>query len=285
MQLKFYGKNTTKRIILLIFSPLFLLITAYCFNNQSALINSIINQYFKLNFTNVLSLFTADNWFTVLKNTAQRMTIHLVFFLIIEILLIILATIFIFYLLLKIKKETHWLFQEKLIFFGYVFILATLLIIGSTIVYSTYQTFSTIQTDLNKLSQLELDAILHKITLIFNQSTLSFPNIFKDLTQLFEDLKNVLYAFDKVANIPTLIQNWWMHLLTLSRYISISMLLNFSIIMIGHTIQLWCLLDKKNPLNQLTKKKNKLDTDAKITELIEQQKKILQILEKETLEN
>lgn len=78
MQIKIYGKNTKKRAILHIFSLLFILTMAYCFSNQSTFIHSIINQYF--NFTNIMYLFTTDNWFTALNNNVQRMTIHLVIF-------------------------------------------------------------------------------------------------------------------------------------------------------------------------------------------------------------
>lgn len=199
--------------------------------------------------------------------------------------LTILAFIFIFYLLWKIRNDTQWLFQEKLIFSGYVFILVTLLFFGSSIIYSPYTTFSTVQTDINQLSQLEIQTILHQMNLIFNQSTLSFSNFFQDLIQLFEKFKNILYTIDKIATIPTMIQHWWMNVLSLRQSIFISVLFSFSLIIFGHCIELWLFLKEKKRFYALKQKVETSPTDEQLMYVIEQQQKILQLLEKETLKN
>lgn len=132
---------------------------------------------------------------------------------------------------------------------------------------------------------MEIQTILSKIDLALNQSTLSFNNFFQYFIQLFEKIKNILYAVDKIATIPTMVQQWWTNLLSLRQYVFIGIFFNFSVIIVGHLIELWHFFSEKKQFSLFKKRSETTYTDEQLLYVIKQQQQILHILEKEKIKN
>lgn len=278
---KFRERGSRKRLMLLIFSPFFLMLVGYYGVNQASLMKGIVNQYFKISFTNVLHLLATDNWVDVLIQNAQSMSRHIAIFISAQLLLIILALTVIFYLLFKIRKESRWFLGDKLVFAGYLLIVLSLLGLGGFVIYSTLEMYSTIQTDLNRLSVAEIKTLSKDITAIFINSDFSLNHLFKELVHIYDSIRSILFSIEKIANIPNLIQNWWQGLLALKIYaFGLGGLSIFSIIA-GHIIEIWRLFDLSQWFKRSKQGNKKVKADERILLILEQQTKILAKLEEQ----
>lgn len=278
---KFRDRGSRKRLILLIFSPLFLILVAYYGLNQASFIRSIVHQYFKVNFTNVLHLLATDNWLDVIVQNVQNMTTHIAIFISVQLIFVLVALIVIFYLLWKIHKESRWFLGDKLVFAGYLLIIISLLALGGLVTNSTVGTYSTIQTDLNRLSVAEIKALSEDISAVFINADFSVNHLFKEFVHIYDSVRGILFSIEKIARIPTVVQNWWQGILSLKIYVFGLGGVSLLCIIAGHIMEAWRLFNLNELFKHTKKRERKVKVDERILLILEQQTKILEKLEEE----
>lgn len=249
--------------------------------NQQRFIEGIIQKNFSITVNNVLLLFSAKDWQSVLADKIKLVINHLTILIVVQSVVILAGLVLIGYLLWQLKKKDRWRLSEKLVVFGYLFLVISLGIVLTKMMLEAYHTYVAIDQRINSLSTEELTILQEKLATIVLHSSFTLDQLIPSFLGVFEQVRTLIHTTRNIAGIPNLIQQSWEQLLFLKNWLIGLCLGGIAIVLIGHIVEGIRLFRHSQWVEKkLERRKNsrQIELNERLVDVIEQQQQLIKLL-------